>query len=130
MKVLLSGHSYGRTAVLAAALVSVALLALSCSPSTAVPSTSDGAQAGNSMSSDVASNVGVLGPTADELNTIAVIERYGPSTAALSVVVGGQSMLPSVLEGGEVPDDVLPRVDGGVQRSSGSGFVIDVDSSS
>lgn len=58
-----------------------------------------------------------IGPTEDELNTIAVAERFGPSTAALSVRVGGQQMI----------DGVAVPADGPVQGSSGSGFVIEIE---
>ncbi len=58
-----------------------------------------------------------LGPTADERNTIAVADRFGPSTAALSVRVGGQQMI----------DGVAVPADGPTRASSGSGFVIEVE---
>lgn len=66
------------------------------------------------VSTDLGSN---LGPTDDELNTIAVTELFGPSTAALSVVVGGQQMI----DGEAVPPS------GPIQQSSGSGFAIEID---
>lgn len=58
-----------------------------------------------------------IGPTSDELNTIAVTELFGPSTAALSVVVGGQQMVDGVTIPGGGP----------VQQSSGSGFAIELN---
>lgn len=70
-----------------------------------------------------------LGPTDDERNTIAVVERFGPATAALSVVVEGELMLPAGLDLSDVPADVLPRLDPGPNQSSGSGFLVDADGS-
>ena len=85
------------------ALAVVALLSLA-----ACTSDSDGAST-NGDSEAIAG-------TDDERNTIAVAEQFGPSTAALSVQVGGQLML----------GDVAAPTGGPVQQSSGSGFVIEV----
>lgn len=70
-----------------------------------------------------------FGPTADEENTIAVAERFGPATAALSVVVEGELMLPPGLDISDVPEDILPRLDLPPNQSSGSGFLIEADGS-
>jgi S1-C subfamily serine protease len=70
---------------------------------------------------------------ATELNTIEVIERFGPSVVAVTVSVRGETTLP--LDG--VPDDQVPddfrdfeRFFGDqepVQQSAGSGFLIESD---
>ena len=57
-----------------------------------------------------------FGPTSDELNTIAVTERFGPSTAALSVVVAGEQQV----------GNGTGRA-GGVRQSAGSAFIIELD---
>ncbi len=102
----------------AALFVSLALIGAACSNDE--PADGGGAlEAGD----------GDFGATSDELNTIAIAERFGNSTAALSVVVQGQQMLPDFPDGlpddVEVPDGVIPRVDAPIMRSSGSGFVIE-----
>lgn len=61
-----------------------------------------------------------FGPTEDELNTIAIAERFSPSTAALDVTVGGEQMLPRETDSTSTP----------IARSSGSGFQIDVGGAS
>ncbi len=73
------------------------------------------------------SDDGRLGPTADEQNTIAVAARFGPSTAALSVVVNGELMVPVGGASDDAPEGVLPRVEVPTSQSSGSGFLIEVD---
>ena len=59
---------------------------------------------------------------ADELNTVEVIDRFGPSVVAVSVAVRGETMSPF----GAVPEgsfgDDMP-----VQQSSGSGFLIEFE---
>jgi len=76
---------------------------------------------------------GAFGPTEDELNTIAVAERFGDSTAALSVSVGGQTMAPLGLDDTDpnellIPDaEILPQFQSPLQQSSGSGVLIEVD---
>ena len=80
--------------------------------------TAEAAETGTTADAQLADGAGSnLGPTSDELNTIAVVERFGPSTAALAVSVGGQRTI----------DGVVVPADGPVRGSSGSGFVIDVD---
>jgi serine protease Do len=70
---------------------------------------------------------------ATELNTIEVIERFGPSVVAVTVSVRGRTMLPvegapgNEVPGNEVPDE-SQRFFGDqepVLRSSGSGFLIE-----
>ena len=68
-----------------------------------------------------------FGQTEDERNTIAVADRFGPATAALSVVVEGERMLPAGLDLSDVPRDILPRLDLPTSQSSGSGFLIEAD---
>ncbi len=68
-----------------------------------------------------------LGPTQDETNTIAIVERFGPSTAALAVEVNGQRMGPAMATATDVDQEVLPRTDSPPLRSSGSGFLIEAD---
>lgn len=98
----------------AALLVIGALIFSACASSaTTDATTGDDTESGTSTSTD-----GNLGPTAGELNTIAVTQQFGPSTAALAVEVGGQMMLGDA--------QALP---GPVQQSSGSGFVIEIDDS-
>ena len=98
----------------AALLVIGALIFSACASSaTTDATTGDDTESGTSTSAD-----GDLGPTAGELNTIAVTQQFGPSTAALAVEVGGQMMLGDA--------QALP---GPVQQSSGSGFVIEIDDS-
>ena len=128
----------GRLSVL---LVVIALIAAACSGS----DTADAAQSSDGTESAQSDNDGgggapitpadfadALGPTEDELNTIAVAERFGDSTAALSVTVGGQTMAPLGVDGAE-PDllledeNVLPQFQAPAQQSSGSGFLIEVD---
>jgi len=70
---------------------------------------------------------------ASELNTIEVIEQFGPSVVAVNVAVRGEPMLPfEDTPEDEVPEDFrdFQRFFGDeqpVQRSSGSGFLIDFD---
>ena len=129
----------GRLSVL---LVVIALIAAACSGS----DTADAAQSSDGTESAQSDNDGggaapitpadfadAFGPTQDELNTIAVAERFGDSTAALSVTVGGQAMLPLGSEG-DTPDDLLlpdanvpPQLQTPPQQSSGSGVLIEVD---
>ncbi len=114
--------------------IALTLVAAACSSAVveeAVPAettptspTSDGSVDTASQNFSAESN---LGPTNDELNTIAVAELFGESTAALAVEVGGEQMLPDGQDGlSSPPDDVLPRVDLPTRRSSGSGFLIDI----
>ena len=91
-----------------------ALLLSACASATTSDTSADASDGSTEVSTDIDSN---LGPTSDELNTIAVAERFGPSTAALSVVVGGQQMVDGVTIPGGGP----------VQQSSGSGFAIELD---
>jgi S1-C subfamily serine protease len=61
---------------------------------------------------------------ANELNTIEIIDRFGPSVVAVSVAVQGEVMSPF----GDMPDEGLlpePFGDEPVQESSGSGFLIE-----
>lgn len=95
----------------AAVLLTGALVLSACA------SESDAAPGENAASTIASIDDNNLGPTSDELNTIAVAERFGPSTAALAVRVGGQQML---------GDEVLPA-NGPLQSSSGSGFVIEIE---
>ncbi|MCP4382416.1 MAG: trypsin-like serine protease [Hyphomicrobiales bacterium] len=70
---------------------------------------------------------------ADESNTIAVIERYGPSVVAVSVTIRGEPMSPVE----NIPEDQIPPPFRGfvpfleeqepVRQSAGSGFLITVD---
>jgi S1-C subfamily serine protease len=70
---------------------------------------------------------------ADELNTIEVIDRYGPSVVAVSVTIRGEPRLPS--EDERTPEESeqfrdFQRFFGDeapVQQSSGSGFLIDYE---
>jgi len=120
-------------------LVVIALIAAACSGS----DTADAAQSSDDAQSDSdggggapitpADFVDAIGPTDDELNTIAVAERFGDSTAALSVTVGGQAMLPLGSEG-DTPDDLIlpdenvpPEFQTPPQQSSGSGVLIELD---
>ena len=116
-----------------------ALLLVACSSDTEGASATDGdGSAENSTSSATpaissADLADAFGPTEDELNTIAVAERFGDSTVALSVTVGGQAMLPLGAEG-ETPDDLLlpdenvpPEFQTPPQQSSGSGVLIELD---
>jgi len=120
-------------------LVVIALIAAACSGS----DTPDAAQSSDDAQSDSdggggapitpADFVDAIGPTDDELNTIAVAERFGDSTAALSVTVGGQAMLPLGSEG-DTPDDLIlpdenvpPEFQTPPQQSSGSGVLIELD---
>ncbi|MFV2063486.1 MAG: S1C family serine protease [Chloroflexota bacterium] len=70
---------------------------------------------------------------ASELNTIEVIEQFGPSVVAVNVAVRGEVMLPfEDTPAGEVPEGFrdFQRFFGDeqpVQRSSGSGFLIEFD---
>ena len=93
-------------------VAALALVLAACSSSTAAADQEDAgtepAPAPDGAGTD-------LGPTADELNTVAVAARFGPSTAALSVRVSGQQMIGGV----EAP---TPG-----QQSSGSGFVIEFE---
>ena len=123
---------------LAVLLTAFAMLAAACSGS----DTADASPSSDSGSADANGGAGApitpadfadaFGPTEDELNTIAVAERFGDSTAALSVTVGGQTMAPLGVDGAE-PDilledeNVLPQFQTPPQQSSGSGFLIEVD---
>ena len=119
---------------LIAIFAALLLLATACSSSgeeNAVTASSDTDSESSSISS--ADLVDAFGPTEDELNTIAVAERFGDSTAALSVTVGGQAMLPLGAEG-DTPDDLLlpdqnvpPEFQTPPQQSSGSGVLIELD---
>ena len=111
------------TAILAALL----LIATACS------STDGSAESQSSSTINAAALEGAFGPTEDELNTIAVAERFGDSTVALAVTVGGQAMLPLGAEG-DTPDDLIlpdqnvpPEFQTPPQQSSGSGVLIEVD---
>ena len=119
---------------LIAIFAALLLLATACSSSgeeNAVTASSDTNSESSSISS--ADLADAFGPTEDELNTIAVAERFGDSTAALSVTVGGQAMLPLGAEG-DTPDDLLlpdqnvpPEFQTPPQQSSGSGVLIELD---
>ena len=80
-------------------------------------STTDAAEesTGTTTNEVETANTGALGPTQDELNTIAVSEMFGPSTAALQVTVGGQQM----------DSNGQPFATPSAQ-SAGSGFLIEV----
>lgn len=104
-----------------AALLALLLFATACT-SDAAPSTSAAPDDSSAAITD-----SPFGPTPDELNTIAIAERFSDSTAALLVEVGGQQMLSGSLEMAEPPEDVLPRLDTPFQQSSGSGFLIELD---
>lgn len=117
---------------LAVLLTVLALVATACSSSGSADAapTSDSDDGAATISS--ADLVDALGPTEDELNTIAVVERFGDSTAALSVSVGGTLMSP--LGDDDVnpelltPDtNILPQFETPPQQSSGSGILIEVD---
>lgn len=117
---------------LAVLLTVLALVATACSSSGSADAapTSDSDDGAATISS--ADLVDALGPTEDELNTIAVVERFGDSTAALSVSVGGTLMSP--LGADDVnpelltPDtNILPQFETPPQQSSGSGILIEVD---
>ena len=73
-------------------LAAVGILLLSACSSAAVQDDQASVDAAQETTSDD-SDGSNFGPTPDELNTIAVAERFGPSTAALTVTVGGQQML-------------------------------------
>lgn len=105
-----------RTRFLAVALAGALLLA-ACSSASGEVVDAPAASPGESTETveTESADTSALGPTDDELNTIAVTERFGPSTAALSVTVGGQQM----------DGDGQPLQ--GPSRSSGSGFLVDVD---
>ena len=114
-----------------AALLLVATACSSSGEENAATASSDIDSASSSISS--ADLADAFGPTEDELNTIAVAERFGDSTAALSVTVGGQAMLPLGAEG-DTPDDLLlpdqnvpPEFQTPPQQSSGSGVLIELD---
>ena len=124
---------------LAVLLTAFAMLAAACSGS----DTADASPSSDSGSADANGGAGApitpadfvdaIGPTDDELNTIAVAERFGDSTAALSVTVGGQAMLPLGSEG-DTPDDLIlpdenvpPEFQTPPQQSSGSGVLIELD---
>ena len=124
---------------LAVLLTAFAMLAAACSGS----DTADASPSSDSGSADAnggaeapitpADFADAFGPTDDELNTIAVAERFGDSTAALSVTVGGQAMLPLGSEG-DTPDDLIlpdenvpPEFQTPPQQSSGSGVLIELD---
>lgn len=115
---------------LSALLAVIVLIAAACSSSTSTDvAQGDDAPTPSISASDLAD---AFGPTEDELNTIAVAERFGDSTAALSVTVGGQTMAPLGADDAE-PDmllddqNVLPQFQAPPQQSSGSGFLIDID---
>ncbi len=69
----------------------------------------------------------------DERNTVEIVERYGPSVAAVNVTVEGR--LTNPLE--DIPEDQIPpffrqfmpqfEQQQAPQRGSGSGFVVDAD---
>lgn len=98
----------------------VLMLGACSSTSTAQAEAEAAAGSDDSAVTQAVSSGEVFGPTPDELNTIAVAERFGPSTAALDVIVEGELMLPGATE----PEDPAAGVP---SRSSGSGFVIEVD---
>ena len=109
---------------LAGVVLTVAVLATACSSSAEPEETSSASAAVDETVAETSTNE--FGPTSDEQNTIAIAERFSPSTAALAVMVGGQMMLP----GGVPPEadfDPMPLLDIPVMSSSGSGFVIDID---
>ncbi|MEM7342215.1 MAG: trypsin-like peptidase domain-containing protein [Actinomycetota bacterium] len=68
---------------------------------------------------------------ATEAELIDVVQRFGPSVAALAVAVEGDAVGPfGALEPEQLPPelrDVIPPMETEIRRSSGSGFVIDVD---
>lgn len=111
-----------------------ALIATACSSSggadAAQASDSDDGGAPPISPSDFAD---AFGPTEDELNTIAVAERFSDSTAALSVTVGGQAMEPLGGADGNTPEMLLPdqnvppQFQAPPQQSSGSGVLIEID---
>jgi len=113
-------------------LLSLSLIAAACSSATTdasadspTDSATDSSAPADSDSSDIVTSTGeIVGGTDDELNTIAIVERFAPSTAAIAVTVAGQRMVP-------VSDsttlDQIPQVDVPVQQSSGSGFVVELD---
>jgi len=124
-------------------LLVIGLVAVACS---STDSAADGAAVADAESEsqddgDDAPTAGIsaadlqnaFGPTEDELNTIAVAERFGDSTAALSVSVGGQTMAPLGLDDTDpnellIPDaEILPQFQSPLQQSSGSGVLIEID---
>lgn len=95
-----------------------ALVAAACS-STDAASTAAPADEGEAAVSETAEQVESsdnIGPTSDELNTVAIAERYGPSTAALSVVLAGERLV----------DDTVVQT-GPAQQSSGSAFIVQIE---
>ena len=102
-----------------AVLVAAALILSACASTTSDATDgsdgSDNSEDSEDSETSTGSNTG-LGATADELNTIAVAERFGPSTAALAVSVGGQQMI----DGVPIPASPL-------MQSSGSGFIIEFE---
>ena len=96
-------------------LLAAALIFSACASTTSsdAGASNDSDGSGETNSSDGDSEIGT---TTDEANTIAVAARYGPSTAALAVSVGGQQMI-----------DGVPIPSAPLMQSSGSGFIIDID---
>lgn len=91
-----------------------ALIFSACASTTS----SDGSESESSNDTETSAETddGGLGPTSDEANTIAVAQRYGLSTAALAVSVGGQQMI-----------DGVPIPPSPIMQSSGSGFIIEIE---
>ena len=105
---------------LLAGLIAITLLATACS-------TDNGGSSNSTNTATAPQTINVddlgdnIGPTDDELNTIAIAQRFSQSTAALSVTVAGTQMIPG-------DDGVLTQApDGTIAQSSGSGVLVDVD---
>ena len=117
---------------LAVLLTAFALVAAACSGNDSADAAQSSDSDGGAAPITPSDFADAFGPTADELNTIAIAERFGDSTTALSVTVGGQTMAPLGADDSQpdtlLPDDtVLPQFQTQPSRSSGSGVLIEVD---